>query len=80
MMVLLLDKTHQKNADIVGPTGFWFSLDYLLPVIRLNEAHFEDIDMSWYARIYFYIHQLLGYVLVFVVVAGLGDVAIYHRN
>ncbi len=51
--------------------GFWYSLDMLLPVIRLREEHYK-VDLSnTYVRRYFYIHKLIGYILVFFVIAGL---------
>ena len=53
----------------------WFSLDYFLPAIRLREAHYEKVDLSRGARNYFYFHQLIGYILMFFVIAGLTGMA-----
>ena len=51
--------------------GFWYSLDTLLPGIKLREAHY-DVDLSdKLARRYFYFHKLAGFVLVSFVIAGL---------
>ena len=51
--------------------GFWYSLDMLLPVIRLNERHYDvDLSNDW-RRHYFYVHKLFGYFLVSVIIAGL---------
>ena len=63
------DQKHGKTVTVggertVGEIGFWFSLDYLLPIIRLREAHYTKVDLSCGVRIYFYIHQLIGYILV----------------
>ncbi len=51
--------------------GFWYSFDMLLPIIRLRERHYKvDLSNKW-VRSYFYVHKLIGYVLVFFVIAGL---------
>ena len=58
---------HDKGEKL----GFWYSLDMLLPIIRLREKHYE-VDLSnKCARRYFYCHKLIGYLLVFFVIAGL---------
>ena len=52
--------------------GVWYSLDMLLPIIRLREAHYDvDISPNTWAAYYFYVHKMAGYVLVFFVLAGL---------
>ncbi len=73
-VVLRIDKTHCRNTTIVGPVGIWFSVDYLLPIVKLNEAHFGVVDMSALTRIYFYVHQIVGYMLTFFVIAGLSTI------
>lgn len=55
--------------------GFWYSLDMLLPVIQLRERHYTDVDLITWVRYYFYIHKVIGYVLVFFVIAGLSGLA-----
>jgi hypothetical protein len=40
-----------------------FSLDLLLPIIKLREKHYSA-DLNGWARYYFYAHQLIGLVLV----------------
>ena len=58
---------HDKGEKL----GFWYSLDMLLPIIRLREKHYE-VDLSnKCARRYFYCHKVIGYLLVFFVIAGL---------
>ncbi len=51
--------------------GFWYSLDMLLPVIRLRERHYTDVDLNTWAKYYFYFHKIMGYVLISFVLAGL---------
>ena len=51
--------------------GFWYSLDMLLPIIRLRERHYTDVDLNTWAKYCFYIHKILGYVLIFFVLAWL---------
>lgn len=73
--VLVITGESQKYREKVGHIGFWFSLDYFLPVIRLWDAHFEKVDLSsGFARIYFYCHQILGYALVFFLIAALSGI------
>ena len=67
---------HEKTVTVgeertVGKIGFWFSLDYLLPAVRLREAHYTKVGLSCGVRIYFYVHQLIGYILVFFLIAAL---------
>ena len=49
---------------------FFYSLDLLLPVVRLREQHY-DIDLQGRVRYYFYVHQIMGYVLASFLIAGL---------
>lgn len=64
---------HEVNKrSIGGLIGlFWFSFDHLLPILRLRDAHFEKVDMKPWVRGYFHFHQIIGYALVFFVIAGL---------
>ena len=50
--------------------GFFYSLDLLLPVIKLRERHY-DVDLTGRTRYYFYFHQMMGYLLVSFLIAGL---------
>ena len=63
----------RMSKEVCAPDkrlGFWYSLDMLLPVAQLDARHYE-IQLTTWARYYFMVHKLLGYVLVFLVVAGL---------
>jgi len=51
--------------------GLAYSLDMLLPIIKLREVHY-DIDLiSAGPRYYFYFHKAKGYALVSFLIAGL---------
>ena len=55
--------------------SFWdsafYSLDMLLPLIRLRERHYTEVDLNRGARYYFYFHQVVGYLLVSIMLAVL---------
>ena len=82
MVVLVLSREKdrntapEKNGIIVG---FWdsacYSLDMVLPVIRLRDAHYSRVDLTTWARYYFSVHKILGYVLTFFLLAGLTGLA-----
>lgn len=55
------------------PCGFSYSLDMLLPIIRLNESHYT-IKLVGIAKYYFYGHIILGYVLASYLIAGLSGI------
>ena len=67
IVVLALSGENKRNNI---PWGFSYSLDMLLPVIKLRDKHY-DIDLDGWARYYFYAHKLAGYVLVGFLIAGL---------
>ena len=50
--------------------GFFYSLDMLLPIIRLRQRHYE-VDLQGSVRYYFYFHHIMGYVLASFLIAGL---------
>lgn len=52
------------------PYGISYSLDLLLPIIQLRARHYT-IDLAGWQRYYFYVHQIMGYVLVSFLIAGL---------
>jgi len=47
-----------------------YSLDMLLPLISLREAH-DRIDLQGWPHYYFYFHKTMGYVLASFLIAGL---------
>jgi hypothetical protein len=52
------------------PYGIAFSFDMLLPIVKLRDSHY-DVDLKGWARYYFYIHKLMGYILASFLIAGL---------
>ena len=59
-----------RSPTGVEALGVWYCIDLLLPAIRLRKKHY-DMELDDWTRRYFYIHQLLGYVLGFFLLAGL---------
>lgn len=57
----------------------WYSLDMVIPIIRLREKHYQHVDLSGRARYWFGVQQVMGYVLVFFVIAGLSGLAEPNR-
>jgi hypothetical protein len=70
--VLVLRISHEGPRNGM-PYGIFFSLDLLLPIVRLRERHYQ-IDLSGWARYYFYFHRAIGWVLASLLVAGLTGV------
>ena len=56
------------------PYGITFSVDMLLPIIRLRESNYK-IELKGFARYYFYVHKVMGYVIVAFLGAGLSGLA-----
>jgi hypothetical protein len=50
-----------------------YSFDLLLPIVELDKRHSLDAIDGW-PRYYFYVHELLGYVLGSFIVAGLAGI------
>jgi len=68
---LLLRRSGQNElVDKEYKLAFFYSLDMLLPIIKLRGAHY-DIDLEGKVRYYFYFHQIMGYVLASFLIAGL---------
>ena len=43
-------------------SGFWFSFDLLLPLVKLREDHYH-VPLKPSVQQYFYFHRIMGYVL-----------------
>lgn len=57
-----------KGPDF--PLGFAYSLDMFLPLIRLEEKHYNDCEILDWRKQYLVFHKLLGWVLSFYVIAA----------
>ena len=62
---LVLCISRDGPPDIIS-----YSFDMLLPIIRLRESHYQ-VDLTTWARYYFYFHKIMGYVLASFLLAGL---------
>ena len=51
------------------PYGISYSLDMLLPFIKLNEAHYT-ISLTGLVKYYFYVQKIVGYGMLSVLIAG----------
>ena len=74
--ILYVTGEYQKH---VGPLeeciGFWFSLDYLLPIIRLQDAYYEKVNLSTgFVRYYFHAHQVIGHAMASYLIAVLSGI------
>jgi hypothetical protein len=67
VIVLRLSGEGRRNNM---PFGIAYSIDMLLPLIRLREAHYK-IDLTGWARYWFFFHKMMGYVLASFLIAGL---------
>ena len=70
---LALKRSGQGRAHRM-PYGISYSIDMLLPIIELRPYH-ASIELSGWSRYYFYLHKLMGYVLISFLVAGLSGLA-----
>jgi hypothetical protein len=52
------------------PDGLVYSIDMLLPIIKLREANYH-IELQHWARYYFYLHKIMGFILASFLLAGL---------
>jgi len=68
--MLWLRLTREDRANDLKYWGCAYSIDMLLPIIELRKKH-NEIDLNGSARVYFYFHRVMGYVLVFFLIAGL---------
>jgi len=66
---LVFRRTEEARKNRM-PYGIAYSVDMLLPIIKLRERHY-DIDLPGWPRYYFYFHKIMGYVLASFLIAGL---------
>ena len=66
----LLLSWKEKEKQLGFWYNFWYSLDMFLPIVRLREQHYER-NLKGITQTYFCIHKIIGYVIIFFVIAGL---------
>ena len=65
---VILETTGQcSEYDMLGK--FWYSLDTFIPFVKLNLEHYSE-KLCSFAKQYFYVHQLVGYILITTLIAG----------
>ena len=55
------------------PLAIAYSVDMLLPIIKLRELHYTGVELSGWERYYFFLHQLAGYLLVIAFAAAIPE-------
>jgi hypothetical protein len=65
-IVLRVSGEGPRNAM---PYGLAYSFDILLPIIRLRDKHYS-VDLQSWARYYFYLHRIMGFLLASFLIAG----------
>jgi hypothetical protein len=73
--VFVLRASRQNQKHKMKYWGLAYSIDMLLPIIELRKYHSDKIDLEGWVRVYFYCHQIFGYVLALFLVAGLTGLA-----
>jgi len=69
---VILNLSRQGPANGM-PYGIAYSLDMLLPLIRLNETHYT-IQLFGFAKYYFYFQKITGYFLVSLLIYGISEI------
>jgi hypothetical protein len=67
-LILKFSGQGKKNSM---PYGISYSIDMLLPIIRLNEYHYTKVRLNSWVKYYFYMHKIMGYILVSFLIVGL---------
>lgn len=74
----ILYMTGERNRHLYLISGkldcAFYSLDMLLPVVRLREQHYTDVNLNKWVRYYFYFHQLAGYILIYIAFGDLSAI------
>jgi uncharacterized membrane protein YhaH (DUF805 family) len=67
MLVLRLTGEGKRHGI---PIGLFYSLSQLVPLVSLDKR-FDDIELTGAARYYFYLHKIVGWVIVGFLTAAL---------
>ena len=73
---VVLHLSGEQSFDVDGwSRKIIYSVDMLVPAIHLREEHYSvEMDLTTGAQYYFYVHKIMGYVLIFFVIAGLSGI------
>ena len=63
-----------EAARLPSTSSIEYSLDMLLPIIKLHEPHYRHELLDDWARYYFDAHKIVGYVLASFLIAGLAGI------
>jgi hypothetical protein len=69
-ILLRLSKQSLSNGLKAWSDKIVYSIDVLLPIIRLRETNYR-IDLTGSLAWYFYFHKIMGYLLASFLIAGL---------
>ena len=61
-------------AKLTYPESMAYSFNLLLPIVKLNEAYKITKDFVGWQLYYFYVHQIIGYLLGLFIIAGLSGI------
>jgi hypothetical protein len=56
------------------PIGMFYSFSQLIPLVSLDRR-FEEIELTGFARWYFYLHKIAGYVIAIFITAALSSLS-----
>jgi hypothetical protein len=70
---MIFGNTNEANGNKM-PFGISYSVDMLLPIVRLREAHYA-INLSGLHRYYFYFHKLVGWASGLLFAAAVAGIA-----
>lgn len=71
---VVIKLANNEDMNTLHYNSLVYSLDMFLPIIKLREGHYDNIDLSGGASYYFYVHKILGYVLVSFLIAGISGI------
>lgn len=74
--VVVLQIAYRVPARLLD--DIFYSIDLLLPIIDLDKR-FSEITLNGWAKYYFYVHKMMGYVLASFIIAGLSGLT-KHRK
>jgi hypothetical protein len=63
--------TNRRISKDFIPLRWAYSFDMFLPLIKLRDRHYKDVDFSGPIRFYLYIHKLAGWILGTFIVASI---------